>query len=354
MTRIFRHKAQKAGMAPGTLLYLGERKAERVRIHLIRYSPDSLEEREDADLAELLAERDVEGVNWINVVGLHEVPVVERLGRHFGLHHLVQEDILNVQQRPKLEDYEDYIFVVLRMLSWDEARGLIDEEQLGLVLGRGWVLSLQEREGDVLDPLRARIRAGKGRLRQWAADYLAYAIIDSVVDSYFVVLERLGERMDALEGELVTAPTQSTVRQIYRLKRELLYLRKAVWPLREVLHVLLRDDVKLVSAETEVYLRDVYDHTIHVIDTVETYRDIAGGMMDTYLTAVNNRMSEVMKVLTVIATIFIPLTFLAGVYGMNFEHMPELEWPWAYPAILAVMAGAALGMLYAFRRRGWF
>ncbi len=354
MSRRIRRKALKAGMAPGSLVYLGERKAEAVHIHLIEYSPETFDERDVTDPAECGPPRDREGVRWVNVDGLHEVSVVERLGQDYGLHPLVLEDLVNVDQRPKMEDYEDYIFFVLRMLTWNDARSRLEEEQIGLVLGSSWVLSFQERPGDVLEPVRERLRGGKGRIRSRRADYLAYALIDSVVDHYFVVLERLGERIDDLEAELIDQPKPEVVRSIYRLKRELLHLRKSVWPLREVLSSLLRDENRLVGRETRIFLRDVYDHTIQVIDTVETYRDIAAGMLDTYLTSVNNRMSEVMKVLTIIATIFIPLTFIAGVYGMNFEHMPELPQPWAYPAVLGVMAAVALCMLYYFRRKGWF
>ncbi len=354
MSRRARRKAFKAGLAPGTLVYVGERKTERVGIQIIEYRDDQLREREAAEVEECLAARDSEGVSWINVYGLHDVEVIEKLGRHFGIHPLVLEDLLNVDQRPKAEDYGDYLFFVLRMLAWNEDAARVEEEQVAIVLGERWVLSFQERPGDILGPLRERIRSGKGRLRARGPDYLAYAIIDAVVDHYFVVLERFGERLDAIEEELLDSVERSTVHGIHRMKRELLYLRKSVWPLREVLGAILRDESRLVTEETKIFLRDVYDHTIHVIDTVETYRDITAGMLDTYLTAVNNRMSEVMKVLTIIATIFIPLTFLAGVYGMNFEHMPELEWPWAYPAVLLAMLAVGIGMAFWFRRRGWF
>lgn len=353
MTRHLTSRSRKAGLPPGALVYVGKPPVEPVRIRIIDYTPEKLEEREVTDAESCFPYRDSPGTAWVDVYGVHDVALTEALGRHFGLHPLVMEDLLNSSQRPKMEDYDGYLFFILRMLTWREPEGRIGEEQVALVLGDRWVLSFQERPGDILDPLRERMRSAKGRLRERGPDYLAYAIIDSIVDHYFVVLEHVGERLDAVEEKLIADPRPETIRRLHGLKRELLHLRRSVWPLREVLNALLRDESPLVKAETKVYLRDVYDHTIHVIDTLETYRDIAAGLLDVYLTSLNNRMGEVMKVLTIIATIFIPLTFVAGVYGMNFEFMPELEWAWAYPAVLSVMLAMGLGMLVYFRRRGW-
>ncbi len=354
MTRYTRKlSGKKPGAAPGTLVYTGERAGEPVQIRLIDYRGEAFDERHPATVEECLPFKEKPTVTWLNIDGLHEVEVVERIGRHFGLHPLVLEDLVHAGQRPKMEEYDSYLFFVLRVLTWDEAAHRLAEEQLSLILGENFVLSFQERPGDVFDPVRERIRGGKGRLRERGPDYLAYALIDAIVDHYFVVLERLGERIDELEQELIDDPVPSTLHEIYRVKRELLFLRKAVWPLREVLSGLQRLESPVVAEETRFFIRDVYDHTIQVIDTGETFRDMAAGMLDTYLSSLSNRMNEVMKVLTIIATIFIPLTFIAGVYGMNFERMPELGWAWGYPAALLVMLVIGGVMLAFFRRKGW-
>jgi magnesium transporter len=293
-------------------------------------------------------------MTWIDVDGLHDVEMLGELGECFGLHPLVVEDILNTEQRPKLDDYGEYIFVVLKSLYHvDEESGEPAIEQTSLVLGPNYVLSFQEREGDEFDPIRDRIRANKGRVRKASVDYLAYAPIDLIVDQYFVVLERFGDRIESLEEELVADPTTETLQVIHHLKRELIFLRKSVWPLREVIGALERAESTLIHESTDLYLRDAYDHTIQVIDAVETFRDMLSGMLDIYLSSVSNRMNEVMKVLTIIATVFIPLTFIAGLYGMNFKSMPELNWPWAYPLVWGIMIIIAASMVIYFRRKRW-
>jgi magnesium transporter len=291
---------------------------------------------------------------WINVDGLHEVEVLGTLGERFGLHPLVIEDILNTAQRPKLEDHGEYLFVVVKSLYHGAGPdGDPEIEQISLVLGPTYVLSFQEREGDEFEPVRDRIRTEKGRVRQAGADYLAYTLVDLIVDQYFAVLERFGDQIESLEEELILAPTPETAHAIHHLKREMALLRKSTWPLREVIGALERSESPLIRESTKPYLRDVYDHTIQVIDTVETFRDILSGMLDIYLSSVSNRMNEIMKVLTIISTLFIPLTFIAGVYGMNFEHMPELSWPWAYPAVWLVMLVIAALMVVYFYRKKW-
>jgi len=292
-------------------------------------------------------------VTWINVDGIHQVEILERLGEYFGLHPLVVEDILNTDQRPKVEDFGDYIFIVLKMFYYDDSADEIVTEQISLTLGPTLVISFQEREGDVFNPIRERIRSEKGRIRKMGADYLAYVLVDSIVDSYFIILEKLGEKIEDLEEELVTDPRPETLQTIHNLKREMIFLRKSVWPLREVVSGLERGESPLIQESTGIYLRDVYDHTIQVIDTVETIRDMLSGMLDIYLSSVSNRMNEVMKVLTIIATIFIPLTLIAGIYGMNFRYMPELEWPWAYPMLWLIMLAIGVLMLIYFRRKRW-
>ena len=293
------------------------------------------------------------GVTWLDIDGVHQAELLEAVGVHVGLHPLVVEDIHNTYQRPKVEDYENYLYIVLKMISWNEEMKEVQAEQVSLILGKNYVISLKEDPGDIFDPVRLRLREGKGRIRKLGVDYLAYSLLDQVVDNYFLVLENLGEQIEDLEDELISNPDASTLQTIHHLKRELIFLRKSVWPLREAISSLERGESPLFQPETLVYLRDVYDHTIQVIDTIETFRDMVSGMLDIYLSSVSNRMNEVMKVLTIIATIFIPLTFIAGVYGMNFVNMPELQWPWGYFVVWGIMVAIAVGMIIYFRRKGW-
>ena len=292
-------------------------------------------------------------VTWINVDGLHEVDIIEKTGAYFGIHPLVLEDILHTGQRPKTEDFGDYIFTVVKMLFYDVQKEEIVAEQMSMILGPRYVISFQETQGDVFDPNRERIRNGKGRIRKAGADYLAYVLIDAIVDQYFVILENLEERIESLEEELITNPIPETLQMIHKLKGLMIFLRKSVWPLRELVNSLERGESSLIAESTGIYLRDVYDHTIEVIETIETFRDMVSGMLDIYLSSVSNRMNEVMKVLTIIATIFIPLTFIVGIYGMNFKYMPELEWHIGYPVALAVMLLIEAFLLLYFRRKKW-
>jgi len=351
--RLVRPIHRKPGTAPGTLIHTGLRRVDRVRISFMDYDADGLREREVESVERCFPLRDLPTTSWIDVVGLHDVEVVGRLGEHFGLHPLVQEDVVHVGQRPKVEEYDGHLYVVLRMLSFDAESGQVRDEQLSLVLGERYVVSFQEVPGDVFDPVRERIRAGKGRLRSRGSDYLTYALMDAVVDGYYGVLERIGDRIEQLDREVMEDPDESTLHRIHELKRESLVIRKAVWPLRDVLGHLVRSDAELIREETRLYLRDVYDHAVQVLDTVETLRDLASSLTDLYLSSVGQRTNEVMKVLTIMASIFIPLTFLAGIYGMNFERMPELSLPWAYPVLLGVMAVLAGGMVWYFYRKGW-
>jgi magnesium transporter len=354
MPRFFKRVSKKVGLSPGTLVHIGKKKIEKVRIRLIDYDEAQLQEKEPKSIEECFPFKDLPTVTWVNIDGLHDISVMEKVGKHFNLHPLVLEDILNTEQRPKIEDFDDYIFIVLKMLCYDENQNQINSEQISIILGSNFVLSFQERVGDIFDPLRERIRNSKGRVRKMGPDYLAYCLLDAIVDNYFVVLEKLGEKIEGMEEELVTNPTPETLQTIHNLKREMIFLRKSVWPLREVVSRLERGESELIKDSTGIYLRDVYDHTIQVIDTVETYRDMLSGMLDIYLSSISNRMNQVMKVLTIIATIFIPLTFVAGIYGMNFEFMPELKWHWVYPwAFWLVMLGVAGVMLVYFRRKKW-
>jgi len=290
-------------------------------------------------------------VIWVNVDGLGDADAVRKIGEIFGLHPLALEDVINVHQRPKVEPYEKYFFIVMQMLLTGE---VLDTEQLSLFLGANFVITFQERPGgDCFALVRERIRKNHGRIRAAGPDYLAYSLLDAVVDNYFPVLERYGERLETVEQEVVTQPRSETLARIHDIKRDLLLLRRAVWPMREALNSLLRDDTPFIVRETRTYLRDCYDHSVRIIDILETDRETSFGLLETYLSSVSNRMNEVIKVLTIITTIFMPLTFIAGIYGMNFAHMPELNWPWGYPLVMGLMAVIAAGMLLYFRRKRW-
>ncbi len=352
MAKLIKKRSKKVGLPPGTLVHIGEKKTGQVKITLFDYDEDHFEEKEIRTIDECLPYKDKATVTWINVDGIHDTEIIEKLGHGFGLHPLVMEDILHTGQRPKIDDYSDYIYIVLKMFYHDNNME-IDEEQISLILGSNFVISFQEKEGDVFKPVRERIRNGKGRSRKMGADYLAYALMDAIVDHYFTILEKLGEKIEVLEENLVNAPTPQTLQKIHQLKRELIFLRKSVWPLRDVVSGLERRESPLIKETTVIFFRDVYDHTVRVIDMIETFRDMVSGMLDIYLSSINSRMNEIMKVLTIISTIFIPLTLIASIYGMNFKYMPELEWYWSYPVVLLTMGVLSIFMLIYFRRKKW-
>jgi len=353
MFRLTKKRSAKIGLPPGTLIHIGERKTEKVRIRILDYDEAQFEEEEAKTIEESFPFKDKSTITWINIDGIHQVEIIEKLGNYFGLHPLLLEDILNTEQRPKMEDYGDYIFIVLKMLYLGEANNEIEAEQVSLILGSNFVISFQERGRDVFEPVRDRIRNAKGRIRKAGADYLAYTLLDAIVDNYFIILESLGETMEETEEQLTTNPNPETLQLIHALKKEMIFLRKSIWPLREVVSGLERCESSLIHESTGAYLRDVYDHTIQIIDTVESFRDMISGMLDIYLSSISNKMNEVMKVLTIFASIFIPLTFVAGVYGMNFSFMPELKWQWGYFGILGVMALVGISLMVYFRRRKW-
>lgn len=345
------HKAP--GSAPGTLMHTGQRKVEAVRIRLIDYDSEKLEERTLTGVDESFPYADRPPVTWVNIDGLHDTKVAEAVAERFGVHMLALEDVLSTNQRPKVEAYDRHYLIVLKMLSFDDDTDSVTAEQLSLILGEKYLFSFQERLGDVFEPVRERLRQAKGRIRSRGADYLAYALIDAIVDNYFRILERLGDIVEELEEIVLTDSSTEVLHRIYHLRREMLVVRRAVWPLREVIGQMYREELELISEETRLFLRDVYDHSVQVIDTTETLREVLSGAMDLYLSGVSNRMNEVMKVLTIIATIFIPLSFFAGLYGMNFDYMPELHVRWAYPVLLGFMLVVSGGMLWAFKRKGW-
>ena len=354
LNRLLKKRSGKAGLSPGTLVHIGEEGPGKARVRAVDYDAGTFVETECRSAEEFARFRDTKAVTWIRVDGLSDVEVVKRLGEIFGLHPLVQEDVLNTDQRPKQEDYGTYLYVVLKMLIPDPANGgSFRTEQVSLVLGKGWVISFTERESSLFDQVLVRIRNDQGRHRRMGADYLAYTLMDAVVDQYFSVLEGLGERIEDMEEEVVSRPEPQTLQTIHQLKRDLIFLRRSVWPLREVITAVGRGESGLVEDATRLYLRDVYDHAVQVIDIIEAFRDMTAGMLDIYLSSLSNRMNEVMKVLTLIATIFMPLTVIVGLYGMNFKFMPELEWRWGYPAVLLLMALVAGFMVLFFKRKRW-
>jgi len=353
MRKLVRSQSKKEGLAPGSAVFVGIKRAKAVETHVIDFDETQIIEKQLRSIEECLEYKDRPTVTWINVIGLHESKMIQALAEGFGLHPLVQSDILNTTQRPKFDDYGDYHYANLKMVQWDHEKNESISEQVSLVLGPNYVLSFQERPGDVFEPIRNRLRTDKGRIRTMKSDYLVYCLMDAIVDGYFTILEHLGDKIEEIELAVVDKPGPDTLKDIHRIKREGLLLRKGIWPFREVISGLDRSESELLSKATHLYLRDVYDHTVQVIDTMETFRDLLAGMLDTYLSSLSNRMNEVMKVLTIIATIFIPLTFIAGVYGMNFKNIPEVQWQGGYVFALVIMAIIACGMLYFFRRKKW-
>jgi magnesium transporter len=354
--RIFLRKRSAPGAAPGALVADPGASPTAIAAMALADTPgDGLIEKRRLSAADVPALRATAGVLWVDVVGLADQDEIQSIAGQFGLHPLAVEDIINTHQRPKVDVYEGYLFVVFRMVVPD---GSVEGEQVSLVVGDGYVLTFQERPGDSFEPVRSRLRHGKGRIRQLGADYLGYALIDAAIDGYFPVLETMGETIEQLEEAVVNEPTPQLVEQVHNVKRDLLVLRRAVWPLRELLSTLMRDDSELISDSTQTYLRDAYDHAIQLMDIVETFREIASGLLDVYLSSQSTRLNEVMKVLTIIATIFMPMSFIASLYGMNFDtsspwNMPELAWRFGYFMALGMMAAIGIGFIWWFWRRGW-
>ena len=355
--RLVVKKRAEPGAAPGVLV--ADPSATATMIAAIAFGPDApsngFSEATTINAADLPALRSPTGVLWVDVVGLADHRAIQRVAEQFGLHPLAVEDITNTHQRPKAEVYEDHLFIVFRMVS---PKGPVEGEQVSMVVGQGYVLTFQERPGDCFAPVRERLRQGKARIRAAGADYLAYALIDAAIDGFFPALEALGDTIETLEDAVVTDPERGQVEQLHHVKRDLLALRRAIWPTREMLNALLRDESSVITPATRPYLRDTYDHTVQLMDIVETYREIASGLLDVYLSSQSARLNEVMKVLTIIATIFMPMSFVASLYGMNFDpqhpwNMPELSWPYGYAFALAVMAAIATALLWWFKRKGW-
>ncbi len=352
--RKLHRKRTSAGAPPGTLV--ADPASAPTAVDYLSYDETGCIEKATGDVGELQEVVGSRSVTWINVNGLADIALIEAIGKLFNMHQLALEDVINVHQRPKVEEYDDHLFIVTRMLSEPSAK---ETEQVSLFLGKGFVVTFQERPGDVFEPVRQRLRRDGAQIRKLGADYLAYALLDAVIDGYFPALERRGEEVEHLEGLVVSRPRERLLGIIHETKRDLLDLRRAVWPQREMLSALLRQEGRFFEERTKVYLRDCYDHTIQLIDIIETYREVCSGLVETYLSSLSNRMNEIMKVLTIMATVFIPLSFIAGLYGMNFDpkaspwNMPELGWRYGYPFALGLMAAVAGGLLWSFWRRGW-
>ena len=355
VARLIKNKPKKIGLDPGSLIYVGDKEKQPITITLFDYKTEHFIEQKILSVEDLLAYKQSDTTSWINIDGVHEVDVLEKIGKHFDIHPLTLEDILNTNQRPKLDEYPNYLYIVLRMFFLDEKDKSLKNEPVSLILTKNFVITFLEDAGDVFDPVRDRLRKSATRLREYGTDYLAYALIDSIVDSYFHILEKIGEDVEGLEDNLVIEPNKNDLQTIHLLRREMILLRRAIWPLREVISAMQRNENEFIEERTRVYLRDVYDHTIQVIDTIESYRDMVVGMLDTYLSSTSNKLNEVMKVLTVISTLFIPLTFLAGVYGMNFKSFPELGKDWMYPwGFWAIALAVVAVMIIYFKKKKWF
>ncbi len=346
-------KRGKPSSIPGTVEYVGKERKEPVKLHIMDYNAIDFTEKDIATISESVTFKESQTITWLNVTGVHDETIIHDIGEVFEIHPLVLEDIANTTQRPKMEDHDNYLFVVVKMGYLNEVLKEISLEQVSLLIGKDFVLSLQEKEGDILDSLRERIRTSKGKIRRMGSDYLMYCILDTIVDNYFSILENIGEQIEGLEAELMLSADQQLLKRVYHLKHELAYLRRSIWPMREVVSILQRTDSNLVHQDTFIYLRDVYDHTVQVVETLETFREMSSGMLELYQSTVSNKMNEVMKVLTIFAAIFIPLTFAAGVYGMNFEFMPELKWKIGYPVWWSAIITLTLVMLWYFKRKRW-
>jgi magnesium transporter len=353
MKKLIRRKAVKVGLPPGTPIFTGEIIDVDTIVQIIDYNENESKILDNVDINFDLLNIHKNWVRWIKITGLTNEKIFEKLGHEFNLHSLVLEDILHPYQRPKFEDYDSYIFIVIKCISSEQDSKEVKSEQISLILGKQYMISIQERESDILKPLIDRIQIPKGRLRSMGPDYLTYALIDVVVDNYFLILEDFGQIIEEVEDTLIENPKPEVLQTIYNLKRSTIDLRKSMWPMREVTNKLQRQQSELISNDLQIYLRDIYDHIFRITDLLENYRDIIFGMLDMYLSSVSNRMNDIMKVLTIISTVFIPLSFLAGFYGMNFQNMPELRNPFAYPILIIVMLLIFGGMLWFFRRKGW-
>jgi magnesium transporter len=352
--KIRKKTSAKVGLPPGSIIHVGEQKIEKVKITLTEFDEKNVETCEINSVEEIDPYTDTPQVTWVSVSGLHDTELIKQIGEKFSIHPLVLEDILNTETRPKIEMTDDYIFIAMKMLTYNNNESEIVTEQVSFILGDTFVFSFLEKSDNIFNPIKDRITNNYGRVRKQASDYLFYALMDVVVDQYFLLLEQIEQNIESLDDEVITNADRSQIEKIYNLKNKLLLTRRSVWPLRELFTRLMREESKLINKKIVPYLRDLLDHTIQITETIELQREITNGLMETHLSMMSYKMNEVMKVLTVIATIFIPLTFIVGIYGMNFPNMPELEWPWAYFALWGVMICVVLFMLFYFKRKKWF
>jgi magnesium transporter len=353
MTDSLNSISEKAGMPPGSLVHVGDVLKTESRITLIDYSAEHIEEQAVYAIEEILPYKDKATITWVNIEGLKNIALIESIGNAFNIHPLVLEDILNTHQRPKFEEYEDYLYIVLKGLSVDSEELSVNYEQISIIVLDNLIFTFKEVEDDLFAPIIKRLKNGKGKIRNLGTDYMTYAILDMIVDQNFVLLETLDEILDSIEDELLTNPTAATLASIQRIKRELISIRRSVLPVRDMLNAIIRSDSALIHERVHIYLRDVYDHALRISESIESYRDILSGLMDIYVSSVSNKMNEIMKILTVFASIFIPLTFIAGIYGMNFEYMPELRWKWAYPVLWIAFITIPVVLLVYFRKKKW-
>ncbi len=351
---------KKRGMSPGSLIFTGEKKTDKVTITVFDYNSGNYSETKIADINELSKYKENTNVTWINITGLHNIDILDQVGNIFDIHPLVLEDILNVSHNPKIEDYEQFLFLVVKMINYTSELNNLDVEQVSIIIGKSYIITFQEKNGDVFEPIRDRIRTAKGRIRKYGEDYLAYRILDSIIDNYFFVLESFDERIEDIEDQILSQPDESSLEEIHLLRKELIKLRRAVSPLREMIFTIEKEKFQFIQKTTFVYLRDLSDHVKQIIDTIENYREFINGLLEVYLSNASHRMNEVVKLLTIISTIFIPLTFIVGIYGMNFRtdasrwNMPELDWAFGYPFVMGLMIFIALSLIIFFKKKRWF
>jgi magnesium transporter len=347
-------------MSPGSLVFTGEKKTDKIEISLFDYNSDTCNETKITDVNDLTRYKNNPNVTWINITGLHDVNILDRIGNIFDIHPLVLEDILNVSHSPKIEDYENYLFIVVKMINYNIEFNILDIEQVSIIIGRNYIITFQEREGDVFNPLRERIRTAKGLVRKYGEDYLAYRLLDSIIDNYFIVLENFDDNIEDIEDQILSQADDSSLEKIHHLRKELIKLRRAVSPLREMIFTIEKEKFQFIQKTTFIYLRDLSDHIKQIIDTIENYREFINGLLEVYLSSASHRMNEVVKLLTIISTIFIPLTFIVGIYGMNFRtdasnwNMPELNWSFGYPLVMGLMLIIAVSLIIFFKKKRWF
>jgi magnesium transporter len=353
MKKFQKKYSTKVGLPPGTLVYTGEKKEEPINIHIINYDEKSFDENETISIDNALSYVNKSNMTWIKISGVHDINIVERVGHFFNLHPLLLEDIMDIAQRPRIEEFEHYVLIVAKRLLFDDREKELKDFQISFIIGNNFVISFQEQADNIFESILERIRKAKGRVRQLGADYLAYRLLDSIVDSYFVILDELARKIENIEDNLLQNPSPEITREIHHLKRDVLYLHKSVWPLREIINGLERVESSYIKETTRIYFRDIHNHIVQIIDTIDTFREMLNGMFEIYLTSISNKLNEIMKILTIISTIFIPLSFIASLYGMNFKYMPELYLPTGYYITLIVMITIGITMLLLFWRKRW-